>query len=451
MPQAGLVGFLRSSLTNDGLLAHGLETEREPRLAERWELLDGGRTIRFHIRPGVTFSDGTPVTPSLVRQSLALSQASPIYPLLRSIVEIRAGDTTLDVALTQPSDIVLDDLSVPITLSRGTQPPFGAGPFVVDRDDGDVLQLRARAEYYRGRPAIDGIDIRSYPTVHTAWTAMLRDEIDFLYEVPWDARELVAQEPSVQIHSFLRAYIYTLVFNTRRPVFADPALRVALGSAIDRARLVEVALRGRGLPAKGPIWPGYTKYEADLKHRSYDPAGARAAIEQIERSRGPIRFRCVVVYDRAPHEIIAINLQRAFRDVGVDMEIVPVMLEKLGDLMAKRDFDAVLTEAVAGPGLARLPVTWHSSSSLGYGGADAELEALSAAVTEDELRQAAFAMQRVFDRDPPALFIFWSETARALSRRFDPGVHQPGRDIIAGIWQWRPAGQTAMATVRRTP
>ena len=43
--------------------------------------------------------------------------------------------------------------------------------------------MRRFPDYYRGAPTIDRIVWKSYPTVRTAWAAMMRGEIDFLYEV----------------------------------------------------------------------------------------------------------------------------------------------------------------------------------------------------------------------------------------------------------------------------
>lgn len=456
MPQLGLTTYLAASLKNEGLFAHGVETDREPRLAERWEALDGGRTIRFHIRGGVKFSDGTPITPELVKQSLETSLADPgqtiQYPMLRSIVGVVAGQTTVDVALAQPSALAFDDLVVAIELRRPGEPALSAGPFAVASESDDLTTMRASLHYYKGRPSMDEVEIRSYPTVRTAWTAMMRDEIDFLYEVPWDAREFVAQEPSVQVHSFLRAYVYVLLFNTQRPVFARPDLRVALSAAVDREQLVRTTLAGRGTAAKGPVFPRFARYQADLPWFPYDPAAARRQIEQVEQqtrngsgSAQRIRFRCLVVDERAPFEQLALVLQRAFREVGVEMELHPVTRKAFPDSLRSGSFDAALVDVPAAPGLSRLYSIWHSSLNpdFRYRGADAELDRLRRATTEEALLAAGLDAQRAFHRDPPAIFLFWSETARALSRRFDPTPLEPGRDLVASLWHWRPAPSDA--------
>lgn len=456
MPQLGLATYLAISLKSEGLFAHGVETDREPRLAERWESLDGGRTIRFHIRGGVKFSDGTPVTPELVKQSLEASVADPVqtsqYPMLRSIAGVVARQTTVDVALAQASALAFDDLVVPIELRRPGKPPLSTGPFAVASESPDLTTMRASLHYYKGRPSMDEVEIRSYPNVRAAWTAMMRDEIDFLYEVPWDAREFVAQDPGVQVYSFLRPYVYVLLFNTQRPVFARPELRVALSAAVDREQLVRTTLAGRGTAAKGPVFPRVARYQADLPWFPYDPAGARRQIEQVEQQTRsgsgparPIRFRCLVVDERAPFEHLALVLQRAFREVGVEMELHPVTLKTLVASVESGNFDVALADLPAVPGLSRLYSVWHSSINpvFRYRGADAELDRLRGATTEEALRAAGMDAQRAFHRDPPAIFLFWSETARALSRRFDPTPLEPGRDVVASLWHWRLAQSDA--------
>ena len=45
-------------------------------------------------------------------------------------------------------------------------------------------------------------------------------------------------------------------------------------------------------------------------------------------------------------------------------------------------------------------------------------------------------LQRVLFDDPPAVFLVWLMNARAVSTRFDV-PHEPNRDIISNLWQWR--------------
>ncbi len=62
--------------------------------------------------------------------------------------------------------------------------------------------MTAVANYYRGKPTIDRIVWKVYPAVRTAWAAMMRGEIDFLYEVRPEAVEFIEAETSVKCFRF---------------------------------------------------------------------------------------------------------------------------------------------------------------------------------------------------------------------------------------------------------
>src|SRR6058998_360952 len=53
---------LVSRLVGDSLVDRDVDLNVVPRLAESWDFSDGGRTLTFHLRPGVRFHDGQPLT-----------------------------------------------------------------------------------------------------------------------------------------------------------------------------------------------------------------------------------------------------------------------------------------------------------------------------------------------------------------------------------------------------
>ena len=121
--------------------------------------------------------------------------------------------------------------------------------------------------------------------MRTAWAAMMRGEVDFLYEVGPESREFLESETSVALYPFLRNYVYGVVFNTRHPVLRDPEIRRALNYAVDRSAIVRQAFRGHATAASGPAWPLHWAYDAAAASYPYDPARAAAALEKIVRNR----------------------------------------------------------------------------------------------------------------------------------------------------------------------
>ena len=443
-------------LTLEGLLVRGQHTGHDGRLAERWETLDEGRRLRFHLRQDVKYYDGTPLTAEDVKTSIDRArQPSPgfsLYPMLQHATDVVVVDpATLDIYLSEASVLFLDDLLVPVVRRTADGGVLTTGPFFIESQRPERTVLRRNPYYYRGTALVDGVELIPYTTVRAAWTAMMRDEIDFLYEVPADARDFVDGESSVRIYSFRRAYVFTLVFNTRRPFFRDPEVRRALSHAVDRDAIVRSALGGRGVAATGPIWPGDQGYDAGIPWFGYEPLEAEAMLEAAlgpvsgNRRSPRLSFTCLVLLDVPPYEHMALLLQRNLADVGVDMRIEAASVDTYASRAISGDYDAVLLDLSAGPGLIRLYSTWHSSSGLnfGYRSADAALEALRLAPDEATMRQAAANVQRVLFGDPPGIFLCWTETARALSRRFESPTVEPGYDVLGTLWRWRPMPRNA--------
>lgn len=443
-------------LTAESLVQRRRDGSYEPRLAESWVIDPEGRRLSLRLRGGIRFHDGEALSADVIRASLEAARTDPAtlsqFPMLRDIERVETqGPLGLILHLRQRSTLLLDDLTLPITRGPDSR-PAGTGPFMLAGERDGMPVLRANDDYHRGRPQIDTIVIKSYPTVRSAWAAMMRSEIDILFQVPNDTREFVEAESSVQVFAFDRPYVYFLGFNTGRPPFRDPAVRQALNHAVDRGAIIEHTLHGHGRAGSG-TWPFHWAYQGASLVYHYDPQRADRLLTEggypphaISGRDGPdglpsrLRFVCLVPSDLAPFEMLALQLQKQFYDIGVDMRVEAMPSKEFLRRIDARDYDAVLLWRNTGEALSRLYSSWHSSEpgGLGYRGVDAALDALRAAPTETAIREAAAELQRRFYEDPPAIFVADREDARAVSRRFEVPT-APGQDVIETIWQWRPA------------
>jgi ABC-type transport system substrate-binding protein len=107
------------------------------------------------------------------------------------------------------------------------------------------------------------------------------------------------------------------------------------------------------------------------------------------------------------------------------------------------DFDAWLADAGTGPTLLRTYNFWHSGGAYNWGHysnreVDRTLDSIRHAATDDEYKAGVAAFQRAVVDDPPAIFLAWSERARAVSTRFEVPA-EPGRDILSTLRLWHPA------------
>jgi peptide/nickel transport system substrate-binding protein len=444
-------------ISREGLTLPNRDGRAQPRLAESWVESPDGLEWRFKLRDNAFFHDGTPVDSLAVKASLERSiKSSDLdqYPGLSDIVAIEApAANELVIRLRIRSTFLLDDLGVSILKNLPGAPSIAAGPYQATQSSSNELVMQSFAKYYKGQPKVDRIVWKAYPTVRTAWAAMMRGEIDFLYEVPRDAVEFIELENSVQVFPFLRNYDYAVVFNSNRPPLNNATVRRALNYAVNREALVQHALRGRGQTTSGPAWPLHWAYNLSVPGFSYDPARSAALLDAaaVPAVSGPdnsgnapsrMHFTCLIPDSFALWERMALIVQKDLAKVGVDMRIESMPFPEFNRRIAVKDFDAVMLEFIVGNSPSRPYGFWHSASKQNLWGfhdsaIDESLDRIRRAANETIYRDAFRDFQTQSLEDPPAIFLALSETVRAVSKRFEV-IAPPNSDILPTIGDWRP-------------
>lgn len=452
-------------LSLEGLTYLARDGRPHPKLAESLTESVDGLTWTVQLRRNAFFHDGSPADSAAIKQSLERSVKGADRdrsPGLSDIVAIEAPNNhTLLLRLRERSRFLLDDLTVGIVKSGSRGGDIGTGPFVTSSAANNELVMTALSNYYRGKPTIDRIIWRSYPAVRTAWAAMMRGEIDFLYEVPPEAVEFIEAEDSVKVFSFLRNYAYLVVFNSKRQPFDDWQVRRALNYGINRELLIRRAFNSRGQVASGPLWPLHWAYHSSVPSYSYDPTRASALLNaaKIPQTRSnevnnsaPARFHftCLVPENFALWERMALIVQRDLAEIGVAMKIESVPFEVFNQRIGSGDFDAVTIELIVGNTASRPFTFWSSKSTQnvwGYRNPDLDqaLDALRRASDDTQYRNAFRRVQEESLDDPPAIFLALGQITRAVSNRFEV-VAPPNTDILPSIPDWRLAPPTARAT-----
>jgi peptide/nickel transport system substrate-binding protein len=450
------IDYVVSGFSTETWLTSQVNGRQTDRIASAWSWDEPGTTLRLTLRQDVFFHDGTRLTPELGVQALQASMKERTAPSsFSSIRSIQAsGEHTIDITLSEPNSFFLPDLSVVSLKKPGVKaeaPLIGTGPFRIVRTDAQQATLQAFDRYYRGQPAIATMEVINYPTQRNAWAALMRGEIDMLYEVGRDAAGFVAAESAVRTYSSPRPYYNALVFNVRHPILKQAEVRRALNQALDRPTLISDGLNGKGRPANGPLFPEHWAYSAQDRSFSFDPASARLRLEEIGLRTKPgvdgrmpsrFSFTCIVYGNDPRFERLAVLIQKQLAEVGVDMRLQPLPLDELGKRVGLGEFDAILME-FNGRSLGWVHKFWRSRDpgllSTGYRSADAVLDRIKAARSDEEIRHGVAELGRILNDDPPAAFLAWQETSRAVSTKFDVGPEN-ARDIISNVWKWRPAG-----------
>jgi peptide/nickel transport system substrate-binding protein len=426
-----------------------------PRLAESWTWENGGRTLRLKLRPGVVFHDGISLTAIVAAEALRRAIARPgnlaLYPSLSDITAVRPdGDFQVLIELSQPSAFLPEELDLP--LSTGPQ-NVGTGAFRLVRRDASGVLLERFEQYYLGAPEIEEIVIRPFDTLRTAWTSLLRGDVDMVTDVPPEAVEFIRND-EIQVISFARRYQFLVAFNSQKQPFTSPVVRRALNAAIDRNALIENVLQGQGEPATGPLWPKHWAYDPSIQPYSFDPQTAVSLLEATgfrirdtarTSSLPParLRFTCLLPADFTLLERIGLEVQKQLYDIGVDMQFEVVPAQEYDARIRAGQFQAVLIDMISGPTFGRPFIFWRSARAFkglnvfGYENPEAErlFQVLRTSMNEAAVRSATRRLQSTLLEDPPALFLAWNERARAVSRRFLV-ADKADRDPLLTIRQW---------------
>ena len=446
--------FLAETIAFERLTTNDAEGRTQPRLLERWSVSDDGLSWRLLARSGVRFQDGSPFTSADIARTFENAMASPAARgtsvCLPNVASVAAeSDRAVLVRLTRRCAYLLDDLdrAVSRTAADG-KTRVGTGAFSIASSAADEILMEANRYHYLGPPAIDRVAVRSFDTLRTAWAEMMRGRVDFLWEVGPDTAEFLSDQTAVEARSFPGYYVYAVMLNSARPVFRDAATRRALNLAIDRTTLVQQGLKGRGVPADGPVWPSYWARDRRTPAVPLDPAGAMALLK-IARA-GAISFTCLVPSNFSILERMALLVQQQLGELGVRVRLESLPPDVFNRRIVSGDFDAVMLSVLGGPSATVFHRFWHSPAGSarwnywGYRSApvDAALDAALEAPGDREFSDAIARFQAAARDDPPAIFLAWNETVQAVSRRFSLPPGSEGRDAIYVLnrWQLRPPG-----------
>ena len=442
--QGGVVGldYMTGVLVRETLGSIGRDGRVTARLAEQWTVSDDGREWLFQLRPNVVFHDGTKLTSDV------------LVPLLKSrltgLAEVEeiaaAGPLAVRIRLRRASPFLLEEVAFE-SLGLGPQRQIGTGPFKLMPAADGPIRFVPFDQYRLGTPGVTEVTLTQYSNLRNTWVALMKGDADVVYEVSGEARDFVDAETSVELASFVRPYVYLLGINHMRPPFRDANVRVAMNMGIDRGALIDQGLKGFGIPAYDHFWPAHWAVDSSRSRIDRDRGKAISLLQErfpvkAAPPRMPSRFRFhCLVYE--PLERLGLALQRQFAEMGIDMSIETLQLGPLVARTLKGDFDAFLFEMASARSLSFPYRFWHSPApgaqmpQFGYASADAMLDRVRYARSDDEIRAAVADLQAHFKADPPAIFLAWSETARAVTTRFVVPREQD-EDIFHSIFRWKP-------------
>ncbi|WP_299638430.1 ABC transporter substrate-binding protein [Devosia sp.] len=325
----------------------------QPALAESWTRVDG-KTIDLVLRQGVRFHDGSPLTVDDVIFSFGAERRtnpdSPGYgtaqQFLRTIETVEAvddktirvtssaDDPTLELRLTAWGSQIVSKAAFEAAggFEGFGHAPVGTGPFSVVSLSPDLLELKAFADYWNGKPDIETLNYRSSPELSSRIAGVASGDFDLVVDVPVDQFDAVTRDPNLEIVGGPVASIRVIKFDTRNEVLKDVRVRKALALAVDRQAIVDALWGGLvTIPHGHQLEEFGALYTPDRPGYTYDPEEAKRLLAEAGYDGTPIPYR-IRAAAYGPELATAQVLVAMWNAVGVNIDLQ--IVENFGQMVA---------------------------------------------------------------------------------------------------------------------
>jgi ABC-type transport system substrate-binding protein len=357
-----------SALISEPLVRRNENYELEPAGAESWEVSDDSLTWTFHLRPGMVWSDGTPVTAEdyaytvrrMADPETAFDVAFYYGPIKGFTAAIEGTAPVEDVGVE-----VIDDLTLAITTEQPT--PFlgliaadiyvvpkhiveehgdnwsldpataiSSGPFLLETwDKGRQVTFVNNpdyngpwAAYWQQIVYLIGADEAVFPAYENGEIDLIERGYEQVISPADQARIESDPELSAQLHTFPQFQTWWLAFGDEGTPFSDLKVRQAFAQAVDRDAIINSVLRGQAIAAYGLLAPGFHSSNTEAQKAAaypYDPEAARTLLAEAGYGEGgePFPAYDLTLRDPSPTvQTVAQAIQAMLKEnLGIDVGI----------------------------------------------------------------------------------------------------------------------------------
>lgn len=344
------------------MMTHAPEPQLD--LTESVDISEDALVFTFHLRDGLIFSDGVPLTSndvlftfhraidprtgSVWRGRLLLLDGAEEYDgeIVTSVRGLEALDNrTVRMTLKEPDatwlltlgdfagfsilpehafgDIPPDELQeAPFTFN----PEPSAGAFLFEEWLPDqYLAITRNDNYDPPRAKLDQLFLSILPQSVTALSQLQNGEID-LMAVSVTDMEIVEQNPDLTISSAPSLMLQWMIPNVQRPAFSDKRVRQAMIHALDREAMVQDILRGQATVVNSPLfgWEWDEGEPAGLNPYPYDPDKARQLLAEANWDGSSHQITMHYIPGDQLTETLINIIQQQYKDVGINFELMAV-------------------------------------------------------------------------------------------------------------------------------
>lgn len=437
-----------------------------------------GRTITYHLRAGVRWTDGVPVTSADVLYTL--------HAILdpRNPVRSHEGYDLIDRATAPDARTVIFHLkhawapAVMTYFSYGTSPQFVLPAHVLRREEplaqaafnsapavsdgpyvfrswrhGEGITYVRNDRYWRGKPAVEKLNVRIAPDPSTNLVMLQSGALDWNLIAPAQL-QIAARNPHLKFVTTPTAVVAALAMNTAHAPLDDVRVRRALAMSIDRNAISSKITLGK-YPVTNMLQPQFSwAYDPSVRQPGFDPKAADALLDAAGWKRGTSGMReragkrLHLTYVQFPESMtgvrVATDVQAALRERGIDVTIKSVsnaqlFLPQTGTLATGR-FDLAYVPFTLGADPDDSFVLRCGAPSNYMRWCNRQVDALErraiASVSQPERKAIYAQIGRVVAADVPLLYLFNADYIYAYRddlHGFAPNAFLP----TWNAWAWK--------------
>ena len=335
----------------------------QPAIAESWDVSSDGLNYTFHIRKGIKFSDGSPVTAEDVKFSLdrfadpKLNQVLAVAAVGYKKSEV-IDQQTIKVELSAPVSAFLYNISifpayiVPKALveAQGEKfwdAPVGTGPFKVkELVHGSHITFEANKNYWEtGKPYLDEVRFNFAEDDNSRMLQLKSGGAQVAEGIPYSQIASVKDDSALVLRSNSVPLFVGMWLNHQREVLKDQSVRQAMQYALDRETINAAIYNGVGT-IPNSVLP-HLKFDAGadkVQPYAYDLEKAKALMAQ---SKYPDGFSITLQYPAGfeDYKQLGLYLQQAWKKIGIKLELLEQDQATVSDRYYQGDYDVTFPYA----------------------------------------------------------------------------------------------------------